>query len=167
MILSLLLAPALAGAAESSCVKVFEQNYKSFVKQRAKLEKTSSTAKWVSGAAAVGGLGLATRTLPGGAVVIMFSGVAYLTSTKTSQAMSEMFDAHRIYSIYIAHVDKDSEVPLATKEMMEELGVDVQKEEVVLNELASLMQKGQLCVGPEPKRYDDVLDLLRKNLGLE
>lgn len=106
------------------------------------------------------------RAVPGGLFLMALGGVAYYVSSNTAATLTKLYDTHRLFTIYAAHVENDGEVPAATTELIEALEIDKQKEPEVLNELAKLMRNGDICVGPTAKDYAAVFQMIKKNLDL-
>jgi|GEM_PF-6320075 len=170
-ILSLILVSGLnATAEESACVKSFRKANAEFFKTHAQIQRRQDEA---TGGVLVGvavGLGCAAvrRTVMGavgcGSLGASLGGASYFVSVIQEAKYKQLFDAHRLYQAYYAYIEGDVEHSEFAQAFLKDLGVDVQKEQAALKELAALMEWGSLCEGEQPRSYEEALELMKGRL---
>jgi hypothetical protein len=168
-----LLASLPASAAERSCVEAFKNAKVNFEKRLEGLERQQTMA-WGMGAVGLaagvacvkflraGRLGRsACATVFGAGPVV----AAYSFDSTSRTKISRLRDAYRLYSIYESRYNPaDPALNKEAQAMLSTLGVDKQKEQLALEEFATLMDYGKLCDGEMPRTYDEALGLMRDRL---
>jgi len=170
-ILSLILVSGLSATAEeSACVKSFRRANSEFFKVYADLERRKMEAQVGTVVGGVVGVGcaLVRRTVMGAVGCSLLGaaagGGAYTYSRTVAARMQRLYDAHRLYQAYAAFKNKQSRQSEFAQRLVSDLGVDVQKEENALRDLAALMEWGSLCEGQQPRSYDEALEMMKSRL---
>jgi hypothetical protein len=164
--------PSFRAHAEEAypCVEAFRKAKIEYFNRLEEVERAKRGMKWKGtmvglgvGACAFGGMKLAvcSAVALGGALVVG-GHTAVVVMAKGNAEYQQLEDAARLYLIY-QDFKSGNELGSASKEFVQELGVDVQKEEAVLSSLASKMETGTLCKKDRAAKMVDVVAELRSD----
>jgi hypothetical protein len=131
------------------CVKAYAQTQARIEETRASINEVTLTQAGI-GALSVGGIKFcAAGTLPvlGGCVVVLGAanlGVYGYRRSLTNQ-LARLESQNQLYRIYEAFMGGRAANAAEVRELMQEAGVDLQKEDRALTLLADAMESGRLC----------------------
>ena len=159
-----------AEAQGSTCVNSFKKAKSEFLRVYAELEQTKGDREALS--IIVGAIGVrcmvAVPTVMGkvgcGVGSLLVGGPPYGHSVMLGRRMQRLYDGYRLYQVYSAYRFKTDTKSESVQEFFAELGVDIQKEETALRELATLMEGGSLCEGQQTRSYNETLNMMKGRL---